>query len=606
VTTNTLHKRTIVTGVLVFVFLGLALQLINLQIIQRAKYLEHSNKNRIRRLRLEAPRGILYDRNGKVLVENQPTYSLSAVPFEVRNNPSVLQFLSELLHEPADKLKAKLKEADNPFFPVRLRRDIDYQTMIRVEERKLTLPGVVFEVETKRVYTSGIKAPHVFGYTGEVSRNELARRKTEGLMQGDLVGRDGLEKTYDRDLRGIVGYNFVEVDAVGREVRDILGGGESLPTRGKDFYLTMDAALQALGDSLLSGKRGAVVMLDARDGGVLAMCSKPDYDPDLFSGVMSNEQWQALVNDQDKPLLDRIIKSSYPPGSTFKMVSVAAALDHHHCGPEHAVVCHGGVTFGSKTFLCHGGKGHGGLDMYDALRYSCNSYFYNLGLMIGVDDWAEEADQFGFGKPTGIDLPHEESGILPNRNYLDRVFGVRGWTNGMMLNLAIGQGDLLVTPMQMAQYVLLIANRGWCFQPHLVLKLYDSSTRQYYRQRIPRKEIQSISAEAYDVMHEGMYRAVNSAGGTGGASRLEAIQVCGKTGTAQNPHGDAHAWFVAFAPAREPEVAICVLLENAGGGGAFSAPIAGELLKRYFGERAFKTTVTRTLAQSTARSVVTP
>lgn len=579
----TLYNKNVLTGFLVVFFLGLVLQLVNLQIVQRNKYMAHSNQNRIRRLRLEAPRGILYDRNGVVLVENRPSYSLSAVPHEVKNNEQVLDFLSEALTEPVDKIKSRLKEADNPFFPTKLRRDIDYDLLVRLEERKLDLPGVVYEVETKRVYLASFKAPHLFGYTGEISRSELERRKAEGLVQGDLVGKTGFEKVHDRDLRGIPGYDYVEVDVVGREVRDIVGEGESSPLRGKDFYLTIDARLQALGDSLLFGKRGAIVMMDTRDGGVLAICSKPDYDPEIFAGVLSNETWQALVNDPAKPLYDRVTQSTYPPGSTFKMVSVAAALDENKCSPGYTVNCHGGVTFGSKTFLCHGGKGHGPVNMVDALKVSCNSYFYNLGLMIGVDAWAETAEQLGFGQPTGIDLPNEEEGVLPNRKYLDRVFGAKGWSNGMMLNLAIGQGDLLTTPLQMAQYAMLLANRGWGYRPHLVLKLYDPLRRQMYKERIPKKEITTILPEAWDVIHEGMYRVVNEAGGTGQASRMQDVVVCGKTGTAQNPHGDAHAWFVGFAPAASPRVAICVLLENAGGGGAYSAPLAGLMFNRYFG-----------------------
>ncbi len=577
-----LYNKNVLTGFLLVFFLGLVAQLVNLQIVQRNKYLAHSNQNRIRRLRLEAPRGILYDRNGLVLLDNRPSYSLSAVPHEVKNNEQVLQFLSETLAEPVDKIKSRLKEADNPFFPIKLRRDIDYNLLVRLEERKLDLPGVVYEVETKRVYPASFKAPHLFGYMGEISKTELERRRSEGLVQGDLVGKTGFEKVHDRDLRGAPGYDFVEVDVIGREVRDIIGEGESAPIRGKDFYLTIDARLQALGDSLLYGKRGAIVMMDARDGGVLVICSKPDYDPEIFSGVLSNETWQALVNDPGKPLYDRVTQSGYPPGSTFKMVSVATALDEHKCSPEYTVNCHGGLTFGSKTFLCHGGKGHGPVSMIDALKVSCNSYFYNLGLMIGVDAWAETAVQFGFGQPTGIDLPNEEKGVLPDRRYLDRVFGPKGWSNGMMLNLAIGQGDLLTTPMQMAQYAMLIANRGWGYRPHLVLKLYDPIQRQMYKERIPKKEITAVLPIAWDVIHEGMFRVVNAAGGTGQASRMQNVMVCGKTGTAQNPHGEPHAWFVGFAPAQNPLVAICVLMENVGGGGAYSAPLAGVMFNRYF------------------------
>ena len=577
----TVYNKNVVVGILAALFLALAVQLVNLQIIQRSKYLAHSNQNRMRRLRLEAPRGILYDRNGVILVENRPSYSVSAVPTEAKNNPQVLQLLGQLLNEPAEKLGDRLREADNPYFAVKLKRNVEYPLLVRLEERKLDLPGVTYEVETRRVYPTGIKAPHLFGYIGEISKSELDRRKKEGLIPGDLVGKTGLEKMYDHDLRGRPGYDFVEVDVIGREVRDIIDVGESQPLRGKDFYLTIDARLQMLGDSLLYGKRGAIVMMDCRDGGLLAISSKPDYDPEIFTGTLSNETWQALVNDPGKPLFDRVTQSTYPPGSTFKMVAVAAALDEHKCSPGYTVSCHGSVTIGGSTFNCWYGAGHGGLNMVDALKVSCNSYFYQLGLLVGVDAWATAAEQMGFGRRTGIDLPTEEPGVLPNRDYLDRVFGVKGWSNGMMLNLAIGQGDLLVTPLQMARFAMVIANRGWCYRPHMVHKLYDPARHQYYKQQIARENA-AITAQSFEVIHEGMYRVVNADGGTGRASRLEEIKVCGKTGTAQNPHGEPHAWFVGFAPAQNPEVAISVLLENAGGGGANSAPLAGMMFKRYF------------------------
>jgi len=577
----TVYNKNVVVGVLAALFLALALQLVNLQVLQRSRYLAHSNQNRMRRLRLEAPRGILYDRNGVILVENRPSYSVSAVPSETKNNPQVLNLLGQLLSEPGEKLCERLSEAGNPYLAVKLKRNVEYPLLVRLEERKLDLPGVTYEVETRRVYPTGIKAPHLFGYIGEISKAELERRRKEGLIPGDLVGKTGLEKMYDQDLRGRPGYDFIEVDVIGREVRDIIDVGESQPLRGKDFYLTIDARLQMLGDSLLYGKRGAIVMMDCRDGGVLAICSKPDYDPEIFTGTLSNETWKALVNDPGKPLFDRVTQSTYPPGSTFKMVAVAAALDENKCSPGYTVSCHGGITIGGSTFNCWYGAGHGGLNMMDALKVSCNTYFYQLGLLIGVDAWATAAKQLGFGRRTGIDLPSEEPGVLPDRDYLDRVFGVKGWSNGMMLNLAIGQGDLLVTPLQMARFAMMIANRGWCYRPHMVHKLYDPARHQYYKQQIAR-ESAAITARSFEVIHEGMYRVVNAVGGTGRASRLEEVQVCGKTGTAQNPHGEPHAWFVGFAPAQNPEVALCVLLENAGGGGANSAPLAGMMFKRYF------------------------
>jgi penicillin-binding protein 2 len=561
-------------------FLALAGQLFKLQIVQREKYQEQSDKNRTRRLRLEPPRGVIYDRNGIPLVENRPSYTLSALPVEVRGNEHSLAFLAELMEEDVAAVKRKLERADNPFVPLKLRRNIDYGMLVKLEENKLEYPGVTYEIESRRIYPGGLKSPHLFGYIGEISKSELERRQEEGILPGDLVGKKGFEAYYDRDLRGQLGYNVVEVDAVGREVKDLTGAGDRSPVRGRDFYLALDARLQALADSLFTDKIGGVVMVDVRDGGVLVLCSKPDFDPELFSGTLSAADWSRLVNDPAKPLYDRVIQSAYPPGSTFKMVAATAALEEHKATTETVFSCGGGVTYGDRTFACM--HVHGALDMIDALKASCNSYFYRLSMRLTVDEWAAYAKKYGFGARTGLDLPAEEKGTLPDRAYLDRVFGKKGWTSGMMLNLGIGQGDLLVTPVQMVQYTMIIANRGRYYPLHLVYKIFDPRTQGFFKQQIGRRTVEGISQQTFDALHEGMYRVVNVAGGTGHASYIPGITVAGKTGTAQNPHGEPHAWFVGFAPLDNPEVALCVLIENGGGGGAASAPIAGSLLRRYF------------------------
>jgi len=579
---NASKSHRVFVTVLTAAFAVLALQLIRLQIVERDKYLAHSEMNRIRRVRLVPPRGILYDRNGVVLVENRPVYVLCAVPFECRKSETSMNFLSRMLNEPVEAIKKRLAAEENPFFPVKLRRNIDYATVVQIEEGRMDLPGIEYDVETRRVYPSGLKAPHIFGYIGEISKNELKQRGAEGLSQGDLVGKKGFEKSYDRDLRGTVGYDFVEVDAHGRQMKDLVAEGEQPPIRGKDFYLTLDARLQTQAESLFVDKQGGVVMLDVRDGGVLVLCSKPDFDPEIFSGSLTPEQWQTLVDDPSKPLYDRMLQSIYPPGSTFKMVVATAALETGKCNPEARIGCSGAVSFGGRVFNCWVAKGHGLVDLYQALQVSCNVYFYNLSLRVPVDTWAEFARKFGFGQPTGIDLPGEEEGILPDRAYLDRVFGKNGWNNGMMLNLGIGQGDLLVTPIQMAQYAAILANRGVYYPPHLVNKIYDPQLQQFFRQDLRAKRVTGISEKTFATVLEGMYRVINAPGGTGAACRLSDVVVAGKTGTAQNPHGDPHAWFIGFAPFESPEVAVCVLIENGGGGGHNAAPIAAALLKEYF------------------------
>ncbi|HOY44999.1 MAG TPA: penicillin-binding protein 2 [bacterium] len=568
----------IITGA----FIALAGQLFNLQILQREKYAVQSEKNRSRRLRLEPPRGIIYDRSGTPLVENRPSYVLSVIPIEVRNNDKSLAFLAGLMQETPDEIKRRLARADNPFLPFKLRRDIDYGVLVQLEEHKLEYPGVTYEIESRRTYPAGLKSPHLFGYIGEISKSELQRRQEEDMLPGDLVGKKGFEAYYDRELRGQVGYKVVIVDAVGRMASDQTGSSEQAAKRGRDFYLALDANLQALADSLFADKRGGLVMVDTRDGGVLALCSKPDFDPEIFTGTLTNEDWQRLVNDPAKPLYDRMIQSSYPPGSTLKMVAATAALEERKANQETYFSCGGGVSFGDRVFSCWNKGGHGSLNLIDALKVSCNVYFYRLSMRLTVDEWALYASRYGLGKRTGIDLPAEEKGTLPDRAYLDRAFGKNGWTNGMMLNLGIGQGDLLVTPVQMVQYTTIIANKGRYYPLHLVHKIYDPRTQSFFRQKLAPRTVEGISDATYDIIREGMYRVVNSPGGTGHNSYLDDVVVAGKTGTAQNPHGEPHAWYVGFAPFDHPEVAICVLVENGGGGGATSGPIAGRLLRRYF------------------------
>ncbi len=580
------QKRIVFNAILFVAFIVLGIKLFQLQVYERNIYFQHSEQNRIRRLKLQPTRGVIYDRNGEVLVDNRPSYSLSAIPFECAKNDTIIGRLAFLLGQPKTEIKSRLKEAENPFSPAKIRRDVDFGTLVMVEERKLELPGVFYEVEPKRSYPAQIKAPHVFGYLGEVSKAELSSRKGEGLQQGDIVGKRGLEKLYDRDLRGRIGYNFIEVDALGREVREVTAEGERSPQRGKDFHLTIDARLQRLAEQLFVDKLGGVVMIDVHDGGVLALCSKPDYDPELFTGVMSPETWRNLVNDPRKPLYDRMLQSLYPPGSTFKLVLVAAALETGTADLNTSTFCNGAVAYGNAIFKCWKSSGHGQVDLLDAIKMSCNSFFYRLSLKAGLDAWSDYAKRFGFGSPTGIDLSGESAGLVPDKAYLDKTYGKNGWTNGMLLNLGIGQGDLLVTPLQMAQFAMILANRGTYFRPHLIQRVYDPETRQYTKHNPQPKTVAGVSPRTYEVIAEGMYKVVNEERGTGRASYLPDYQVAGKTGTAQNPHGEDHAWFIGFAPYENPQVVVCVLVENGGGGGANAAPIARKLFRQFFDDRA--------------------
>jgi penicillin-binding protein 2 len=380
-------------------------------------------------------------------------------------------------------------------------------------------------------------------------------------------------------LRGEKGAEFSTVNARGQVIGRFDNGKNDIPSvPGSDLNLTMDFGVQALAESLMAGHAGSVVALDPTDGGIIAMVSKPDYDLNLFSGVVSPDLWRALNSDESHPLYNRATLSRFPPGSTFKMILALAALENHIVPPTWRITCAGSFRLGNKVF--HDLHVHGSMDMVEAIQHSCNVYFYQLMLKVGLDNWSEMAAQFGFGQLTGIDINEESPGLLPTTDYMNRRYGPRGWTKGFLPSLGIGQGEVGVTPLQMAVYAMMLANEGHYYQPHTVRTCVDKD-RNAVDTLTYRSRLLSISEASWNVVREGMRRAVMEPGGTGGLARVKDVVVAGKTGTAQNPHGKDHAWFVGFAPYDHPRIAICVLVENAGFGGSFAAPIAGQCIEQY-------------------------
>ncbi|HPG40362.1 MAG TPA: penicillin-binding protein 2 [bacterium] len=574
-------KKILSASVVSFLLFLLFIKLFQLQVYERQKYREFSDKNRIRRVRIIPSRGNIYDRNGKLIVKNQPAYSVYAVPFECRND-SVINLLSVILADSGAVIRKKLAAAVNPFTPVKLWNDIQYQAMIRIEENKLNLPGIFFKIEPKRTYLDNLWSAHLLGYLAEVTKKELETLPQADITPGDIIGKKGIEKAFDDKLRGLAGYNFIEVNALGREVADKDFAGERDPAPGHDLYLTIDLDMQKLAEDLLSNRQGGVIFIDTRNGEVLVLCSKPDYDPALLAGNIPYNTWQNLLNDPAKPLFDRMIQGEFPPGSTFKLVMLAAALQENKITENTMYSCPGYFHFGSATFNCWNHAGHGTNNLTDAIKMSCNVYLYNVSLGVDVNTWARFACEFGFGRVTGIDLPGEKAGNVPDSTYLNNTYQKTGWTRGMLLNLGIGQGDLLTTPLQMAQFAMILANSGMWYTPHLVKRFVDTQNRDIPGDSVKVYQTGSISAHTYAIIRNGMRLVVNGDRGTGRASRLPDIEVAGKTGTAQNPHGEDHAWFIGFAPFERPEVAFCVFIENGGGGGAQAAPIAHDLLQMYF------------------------
>ncbi len=581
---NSIRRKEIqYAAVIILFFAILVIRFFYLQIYKQAQYFRASERNRIREIVHEPARGLILDKNGEVLVDNHPSYSVYAIPFEVKEADSVLKLTGDILDMKPAEIKRTIQIKRSGFFtPVKLKRQVDFQILSRIEERRLELPGILYQTEPRRYYPSGVKAPHLFGYLGEITRRELNLEENKGLQLGSIIGKKGLEKVYEKELRGYRGYEYVEVDALGREIKKLKDKPEIQSLPGKNLHLTLDAIMQRALEARMDTLRGGAVVVDCSNGGVLALVSKPDYDPEIFTKPISTEIWNNLVNNPAKPLYDRMVQSLYPPGSTYKPVLAAAALENEIIEPDWRAYCSGYLRLGRRNYDCWKLEGHGELDLYGAIEQSCNVYFYKLGLKVGLDHWADYSRKFLFGQPTGIDLMAEKAGLVPDKEYLDQVFGKDKWSKGLILNLSIGQGDLLVTPLQMARFAMILANSGVAYRLHLVDYLEDpiDGTRKYTP--IDSVKINGVSKETFDVIREGMFRVVHGEHGTAKIAGYRDIKVAGKTGTAQNPHGESHAWFIGYAPVNNPEIALCILVENGGSGGRVAAPIAREVIKNYF------------------------
>ena len=569
------RQRVLTVGIL-GIFAVLWLRAFSLQIVWGEYYRRLSEKNRIRMEPIEALRGPILDRNGVVLVENRPSYTVAVMPSRTGNLDTTMAYLGRITGVGEEEVRRRMSAQRRwPHQPVKVRRDLPFSVLAAIEEHRYELPGVIYQIEARRSYPFGKLASHVLGYVGEPTRREFAKLAREGYLYGELVGRSGVELYYERLIHGRPGVRYTEVDALGREVR-VLSYRDPLP--GARLYLTLDVRLQkAAEEAFGKGRTGALVMLDPRNGDILAMVSRPAFDPALFSGVLSKETWEAIQADTSYPLLNRAVQSAYPPGSTLKPLTALVGLVSGGVDEDTEFECHGSFRFGDRTFRCWKEEGHGRLDLIGAIAQSCDVYFYKLAVRTDVDVWAQYARALGLGSPTGVDLPGEVGGLVPSREYYGR-----GWTQGLMLNLAIGQGEVLVTPIQMACYAGAIGT-GRLVQPHVLLRVEERNGRTFTVE--PKSRDLPVPPEVLAIVRRGMLEAVEGKDGTGRAARVAGVKVAGKTGTAQNPHGEHHAWFVAFAPYEDPTIALAVVVEHAGHGGAVAAPIAGKVLSGYFSGR---------------------
>ena len=579
-------RRWIFSAAVLLIFGLLVFRIFVLQVYFGDKYLQKSERNRIRMIPVKPTRGLFVDRNRNVVVDNRAAYSVSVIPYEVEEKDSVFDILATILNISKQDIIKKVGEKKvGSFFPVKIKRHIEFNQLAQLEEHRLDLPGVIIEFEPQRRYPIGPLAPHAFGYLGEITSDELTAQSNYNYSMGDFIGKNGLEKKFEETLRGTKGIMYVEVDVLGRELGTAANLTPKSAQEGHNLEITLDIALQNHLSEAMEGKRGAAVVLDCHNGEVLALVSKPSFDLNVFTSIIKPDDWQNLVSNPQKPLFDRTVQGVFPPGSTYKLILATAALETAIINQEQEYECSGSMRLGRRTFDCWKEEGHGRVNLIEALAQSCNVYFYNLSLEVGLDAWSSFGKYFGFGTVTGIDMPGENAGLVPDKNILDERYGVGQWTRGMLLNLAVGQGDLLVTPIQMAQFTMAIANNGVYYTPHLVrAKINPNDSTKIYTQ-IETKFVPNVRQTTYDILKEGMFRVVNSESGTGRAAYLQQIPVAGKTGTAQNPHGDDHAWFIGYAPVQNPSIVFCIFVENGGGGGAIAAPIAGSFLKMYFNNK---------------------
>jgi penicillin-binding protein 2 len=574
------QRRKALTAVVLVIFGVLILRLYQLQLLYHGELDKKSEENSVRALIREPIRGYMFDRNGKLIVDVGPSYSITLAPFEF--DKATFPMLSSLLKIDSLTLEERIARARtySPFLPSRIRRDVDIRTLALIEEHLPVLRGISYEIESKRVYPTAVHASHLFGYRREISDAQLAQL-SEYYRQGDLVGIAGLEARYESLLRGKKGYEFVSVNARGQIIGSFEDGKRDVtPREGSDLLLSIDIGLQAFAESLMTHGNygGAIVAMDPTNGGILALVSKPDFDPSVLSGVTPAELWSQLQNDPAKPLFNRASLTRYPPGSTFKMVLAAAALQEGVIDENYRIRCTGGFRFGDRVFKdLHV---HGSVNIVEAIQRSCNVFFYQLILKVGFDKWTEYGHRFGFGQATGTDTGEETTGLLPSAAYYDTRYGKGKWTQGFLVSLAIGQGELGVSPLQMARYAAALANGGTLVQPHAVQFIRNKSTNKI--EEVPHtSSAVGLSPHVMALIREGMQRVVHAPGGTGGLARIPGVISGGKTGTAENPHGEDHAWYVGFAPFESPKIAVAVMLENSGFGGAKAAPVAGLLMEKY-------------------------
>jgi penicillin-binding protein 2 len=585
-----LQRRLVILRVgLLLVVALLGLRLWHLQIREGPYYRDLSENNRTRSVIMEPARGLIYDRNGVLLANNVPSFTLYVSLEDVKDRNVLIDQLTNLLGLDPVFVRKKIMAKGSKQLPRKVKDRLSLREATLIESHRLDMPGVMVQVESQRNYPGGVTASHLLGYVGEVSPEQLERPEFSDLHQGSIVGQYGVEKFFDRFVRGQAGQKSIEVDAVGHEKRTVV---VEQPHAGDNLYLTIDVRLQKVAENLLGDESGAIVALDPRTGDVLAMASRPGFDPNILSRELTPRQWAEIVQNEGRPLNNRASQGQYPPGSVFKVMMAAAALETNTVTPATTIHCNGGYQFGRRLYHDWKAGGHGSVDLRRALVQSCDVYFYTVGQRMGIETMASFAHQFGLGEETEIELPSERIGIVPSAAWKLKAKN-EPWLPGETISASIGQGYVNVTPLQMASLIGTVANDGVTFRPRLVQAVMDRATGELQaRPTVPKRTLK-LRPEILPLIKEALAGVVKE--GTATRAKSALITIAGKTGTAQTTalgkdkkaEKDIpkkfrdHAWFVAFAPVDAPTIAVAVLGEHMGHGGSAAAPLAKELIETY-------------------------
>lgn len=584
------NRLEVLAVIIVLVFLCLVSRLGYLQVVQGKYYGQKADGNRIRLVPTMAPRGIFFDRNGVALVSNLPGFTVSLLPINGEIPEDIIVKLASILMINVDEIKKKLSQTNGKFEPVRIKANIGPDVVTKIEERRAELPGVVIEIQPIRNYVNNELAAHLFGYVSEINDVQLEKLKDEGYKTGDIVGKFGLEKVYDRELRGTDGGDQVEVDVTGRPV-NVLGKKETIP--GKNLVLTIDYRIQKAAEIAIdeqlnylqtksqfrNAKAAAAIAMNPKTGEILAMVSRPTFNPNLFAGGISSKDWKNINENPNNPMNNKSISGEYPPGSTFKIITGAAALELGKVTPEEKI-----LDTGKHWIIDKGnaeGEALGWISFKQALSKSDNVYFYEMGNRLGIDNLEKYARMFGLGMVTGINLPGESEGLVANKRYKEKVYG-EDWYLSETFDAAIGQGFQLTTPLQVAVMLSEIANGGQRYRPYLVSKILGANGN-VVKNFVPEEMGKiTISPPTLNLIRESL-RDVALEGGTGAeAFRDFPVSIAGKTGTAENSHGSDHGWFIAYGPYEDPRIVVVVIVEQGGFGASSAAPIARKIMESAF------------------------